>query len=161
MSPNIAAEAYKRSKDDRLLKWVFQKSDMTLQEFFEYFTRNDNFPVLVFFHDNFAGYAWLNGLSCKRAFAHFCFFNSVWGSTETIADAVLDYWFAMPDKDGTHLFEVLVGATPEDNRLAVRFNKRMGFNQIGVIPYMEHNKPCVISYKTRSEHNGRKKSKRT
>ena len=157
MTPSIASEAYTRTKEDGLLKWVFQDELLTFPQFLEYFTTPTNFPVLVFDKDMFAGYAWLNGLEGKRGFGHFCFFKRAWGETLRLGNAVLDYWFAMPS-GSEFIIHVIVGSTPTDNSLALRYNRKLGFEQIGVIPYMDHGKPCMISFKTREMHYGRKKS---
>ena len=151
VNPQTVVAAYERTKEDGLLTLVFHR-EMEMDDFFLYFANPQIHPVLVFWNDLFAGYCWLNGVSESRAFGNFCFFRSVWGNTIDLGRHVLDYWFAVPGVNGEPLLNVLIGSTPEDNRRAVAFVRRLGFSVLGVIPHMVGDKPCVISYKTRIEH---------
>lgn len=151
-----AQEAYRRTQEDGLLRWVFATSDFSLDQFARYFAPGSgNFPLLMFSDDQFAGYAWLNAVIDKRAFCHYCFFKTVWGRrTIPLAKAVIEYWLHVPCETGGFLFNVLIGSTPTDNRKAIRFLKHINFREVGVIPKAAPSGDAMISYVTRDSYYG-------
>lgn len=151
----MAQEAYRRTKEDGLLYWVFASREFSVEKFRRYFAAGSgNYPVLMFVDGAFAGYAWLNAVSDKRAFCHYCMFKDVWGKrTLQIARAVIEYWLNVPCETG-YLFNVLIGSTPVENRKAIRFLKHIKFTEVGVIPKAAANGDAMISYVTRDSYYG-------
>lgn len=79
--------------------------------------------------------SWLNRWGFNHAFVHHCFFPEAWGkSSVEIGKMILKYWFSMKKDSGEPILDVIMGKTPESNRLAVKFIKRMGFTIIGTVP---------------------------
>ena len=79
--------------------------------------------------------AWLNGVEDKRAWFSFNVFKNFWGkkSIEAICLA-RDYWMNMQDNRGQFIFNVLMGVTPSNNRLALRMMKLCGATSLEEIP---------------------------
>lgn len=104
-------------------------------DFFRFLVLGKSLVFIVMEEDKIIGMCWLNSFHKEIACGHFIFFREVWGKkTIEAGRAVLDYWFAM-EKDGRKLFKVIVGRTPADNKLAVSFIKRIGFEVLGEIPH--------------------------
>lgn len=81
------------------------------------------------------GLSWLNKWGFNHAFCHHCVFPEVWGKhTAEIGNMVLKYWFGMNRDNGDPILDVILGKTPENNRLAVKFVKTMGFTILGTVP---------------------------
>ena len=102
-----------------------------------------------------AGVAWLSNFGHNSAAANFCVFREFWGKNALIlAKHSLDYWFSF-QVDGKPLLKVIFGQTPEHNRLATMFLRRIGMKVLGTIPYMgydpyeDRDVGLVISYITR------------
>lgn len=99
------------------------------------------------------GFAWFNEVSDNHCTGHFCFFKETWGkSAFRLAEAVLRYWFAMPNSVGAPLFDVIIGRTPSENRLAVRFIRKLGFVVVGEIPKIANGEPLTVSYLERERY---------
>lgn len=114
-----------------------------------------NVPVFFFRDTEPLGVAWLNGLSGGIAFAHFCGLKAALGSTQKIGRLALNYWMSFARTDGGPLLSVILGITPDNNRLAVSFIRRIGFHPLGVIPgilwdaYAAERVGALVSYYAR------------
>ena len=103
-----------------------------------------------------AGMAWLSGLETyangQRAVASFCAFNDYQNPSQTDAMAafVLDYWFNCLNLD------IIVGMTPAANVIAVRFIKRIGFQETCRIPNYSalfgKKTDCVVTYMDKDQY---------
>lgn len=106
-----------------------------------------NVPVFFFDDREPLGFAYLNGLMGGVAFAHFCGLKSALGKTQKIGDMVLSYWM-----ENFKFLHLILGLTPENNRLALRFIRSIGFTSLGVIPgvlydaYAAEHVGGVVSY---------------
>ena len=114
-----------------------------------YLIEDEGEPAAIMWLDNWAG-------RCARI--HFCVFRRAHGPKALdIGRFVTDWLLCATGQDGTKSLDVLVGVTPETNRLAIRFIKRLGFQMVGTIP---HAVPmadgsqvgAVISYLKENEH---------
>lgn len=85
----------------------------------------------------------------KSAFGGFVFFREFWDAktSDAAGRAVLQHWFTVDKLD------VVMGATPEPNHLAVRYILRLGFERACVIPGLHAFKgnscAAVITYFTK------------
>lgn len=79
--------------------------------------------------------AWLTNVSGGAAFVHYCALGLFKRST---GKALLEYWCKFRNPDGTRLFHLLLGITPETNTAALRVLRIMGFTSIGTIPNYCH-----------------------
>ncbi len=111
-----------------------------------------NLPVFLFERGRPEpiGWAWLNGLSQRYAFAHFLFLRESWGKhTMDMGRALVRYWFALGDPP---LLDVLIGNIPSSNKSAIGFVKRLGWSVVGEIPHMAYDGAMTITYCNRSEY---------
>jgi len=137
---NIQSEIIKKIWDklaeEGLHTIVFYDADIrNRDQFLEFMQMPTNLPLIIFANKQIAGFAWLNSVSAKFAFSHFAFFKSSWGKfTDEIGKKVLDYWFSIPDDDGSQLFDTLIGAVPEFNQRAIKYAERIGYTKLGTIP---------------------------
>jgi hypothetical protein len=88
-----------------------------------------NFSVIVMDarEKKIAAVGWLNNFERGTAQIHFCFYGFPHPGAGI---KVLEYYSKFP---GLH---VIVGITPEEYTTAIRYAKRIGFKEIGVIPNM-------------------------
>lgn len=107
-----------------------------------------------------AGFFWLKQFGPKSAFINYCFFKDYWGRKSLdISKACMDYIFSRKDCREDFALDVLLGLTPADNKLAVKFLIANGMKVLGKVPKVlydcEKNKTVdgVFSYKLR-EGNG-------
>ena len=107
-------------------------------------------PQFILYNQTIAGFTWLSEIGKNSAVGNFCFFKPFWGYgiPEELGQMVLDYWFSFPGKDKP-LFDIIIGKTPEWNRKAVSYIKKLDFTILGTIPYLSRGRGMVISYKTR------------
>jgi hypothetical protein len=77
--------------------------------------------------------AWLNGLEARGAKCHFC---SIGPYRRGAGEEAVKFWSWWKWTDGTPLFKVIVGITPELYKAAVKALKLVGFTVIGTIPLM-------------------------
>lgn len=131
---------YDRLKQEDLFPVVFHENpELTPIEFLNFFANPRNLLIMyaVKEQENFepAGLAWLSEVTnCQdtltRATGSFVFFKKYQSQQYTgpLAHRTLDYWF-----NQLHI-DTIIGLTPENNRLASTFIKRVGFREIGRVP---------------------------
>lgn len=89
----------------------------------------------------------------KRAAGNFMFFKEYWNRSDSLAlgTAVIRHWFEEMK------FDVIFGVTPKQNRAAIMFIHRLGFQQVGEIPaftiYKGQRCPAVINCMTKERWN--------
>lgn len=105
----------------------------TFAEFLAFIRRPGTLPVFVVDtrQPHICFMAWLTELRDRCAKAHFC---GVRGIARGMVNAVLEYWDSFTAADGSPLFAVLTGITPETNADALRLVKISGFEVVGTIP---------------------------
>jgi hypothetical protein len=156
LSDDRILEIVRKCQEDGTFKRVFCEGGITDgKQFVEEMKRPQNVAVFVFRGTEPIGFAWLNGIAGKHAFAHFCFMVSAWGpDTEPAGRMLLDYWMSL-QAYGEPVLDVIIGATPK-NGFAASFAERIGFTRVGEIPRMIYNRysgqkvPAVILYYMRS-----------
>lgn len=74
-------------------------------------------------------FAMMDTFSAESAHFHHCHFRAGWKHTLETAKAVLA-WL----REACPSVSTLIGVTPADNRLAIRYAERCGFKILGVIP---------------------------
>lgn len=81
-------------------------------------------------------FSWINNIYDGHAFIHFNTFKRTW-KNESISLLKLsaNYWLSKKNNEtGKKILHVLMGAIPEDNRLAIRAVKKCGAVEVGKIP---------------------------
>jgi hypothetical protein len=138
---------------------VFLEGGVTTPEdLVEMFKRPVNLPVFAFRGREPIGFAWLNGLSGSRAFAHFCMLDAARGREAFRAFRLfLAYWMSL-SSGGEPIFDTLLGVVPAKNELAIRFVEMCGCVRVGEIPqmiqdaYTGEKVSAVILYYSRVNH---------
>jgi hypothetical protein len=127
---------------------VFYDGTITTPEAFKATMQKPaNVPVFFFDGTEPLGFAWLNGLNSGLAFAHFGGLKAAKGRSVKIGQLAVRYWMA-----NFKFLQVILGITPQPNRLAVRFIERIGFRVLGEIPnvlwdaYRAEKVSAVLSY---------------
>ena len=72
-----------------------------------------------------AAVTWLNNIKDGTAECHFCMLGP---PHPELGRTVLEYWSALPG------VKVIVGCTPENYTTAIKYAKRIGFKEAGMIP---------------------------
>ena len=129
---------------------VFNETVKTSDDFLRLFKSPNVFPVLAGINGIAMGAAWLTDVGPNSAVGHFCMFKSSWGFySYDVGEEILKYWFSLK-KDNKPMLDVIIGRTPADNRKALKYIERLGFQLLGTIPYLSGGKGLVISYITRA-----------
>jgi hypothetical protein len=154
---------YELMLDSKALSSVFYDgSCQSFSAFLEMFSQPDMHYWLLYYEGQLCGIAWMNGMVNKRAFAHFCMLKNVYGrrsdgmsKSVAIGRFCLASWLNHKGDDGQYLIDVLVGITPERNKMAIKWVQRVGFVRAGTIPFAVwmgdsgESEPGVLSYATR------------
>jgi RimJ/RimL family protein N-acetyltransferase len=154
-SPENLVSIYTRLHDEGLWDIVFHDNpDMNLRGFMNFFGSPGVLMQVINIVDgdgikDMAAIAWLANVERykdrQRAMASFCVFKDYQSPSVTspMSKLILDYWF------GALRMDIIMGLTPADNHLAVRFSKRIGFQELCRIPkysvYQGEYTDCVES----------------
>lgn len=138
-----------------LIDRVFWDRRMTDHEAFIRFCKDSHNLVQFVFADGVCcGFTWLNGITGKHAFGHFCFFPDIWGKRTMDAGRLVEsYWLLLSGPDGP-IIDTILGMIPGFNKLAQRYAERLGWTYLGTIPEMLSNQvggraDAVILYRSR------------
>lgn len=156
---------FSRIREERLLSKAFYEGDVqTSDEFLQAMKHGTN-RLFIIYRDQpkdpkdreILGITWLNGFRKRSAYMHQCLFRNAWGKeSPEIGKAILDQLLHLSDSRG-YVFDVLIGLTPANNRLAVTWLQKVGLNIIGEIPdaawdnKLGKSIPALISYAQREE----------
>lgn len=131
----VLAEGYLRFEQEGTLDSIFHQGPSTLTNFLTQFVKEQQ-AILTFLKGNqHIGFAWFNYLStignskAKKAEAGMAFFRKTHPRDALLACAMgTDWVFEELNVD------VMFGVTPEKNKAAVKFFKRLGRDFYGPIP---------------------------
>ena len=130
-------------------KTFYDGSIQTADQFLAYMKGPLTFPLIVG-NGRPMGLGWLTDIVPGRACLHFCILNAG-KSVYEVGQAALDYWWSMGDVDSPLLYN-LIGVTPANNEMAVKFIRRLGFTTFPEVPglmfdaYLGDRVPGIISY---------------
>lgn len=133
---------WKRMHDDGTFNmFCHELPDMNFMQFVNVLTTKSYCRIqLVIGHDEegtakeHAGIVILDNIlyndHTKRAMGNFAFFKEYWHRNDSLqlGKAVMDHWF------NNMKFDVISGLTPRNNRAAISFIKRLGFQILGDLP---------------------------
>ena len=139
-------------------KVFYDDSVRNTTEFIDFLKRDDHSVFFVKFKGEHVGFFWLSPFIQKSAFINYCFYKTFWGKeTLKISQTCLDYILHEKNAYGEYVIDVLLGLTPANNKLALRFSKKIGMTVLGKVPglitYCRHNNTVagVLSYKRRDK----------
>lgn len=105
-----------------------------------------------------AGCVWLTGFQDRLAQVHFCVFREFWGKDALgLGRHCLRELIHKTCTDGEYWLDMLLGLTPADNPLALRFAKMCGWKQACVLPCGMYDAkerksfPVILSVVTRED----------
>lgn len=117
--------------------------------FVDFLHREDVHPLVMLADSRIGGVAWLSHVIGRSAWAHFGMLKWAYREhTHKLALAALDYWDAFDTPDGEPFLRVLLGATPKRLSKALSFVRRVGFVEVGEVPYIDDGHPVVMTYRT-------------
>ena len=143
-------------------KIVFYSGGIQTAEDFKLFFKNPHVVShTIWGNSGIELLAWLTHFGKNYAYAHFCTFPSAWGKrTRNLAKQTLEYWFGW-SPGGEPLLDVILGQTPANNRLAVKYIESIGMNTLGTVPLCavgDKRAGLVLSYITREDFYGTRTS---
>lgn len=140
-TPDVLVEVYNKLKSEDLYQVVFHDNPaMNILEFMNFFNAPSvSLQIVNRIEGNqikeMAGLSWLAALESyggnrQRAVGSFCVFKDYQSPnmTDPMSKMVLDYWYDCLGLD------IIVAMTPAANVLALRFIKRLGFQELCRIP---------------------------
>lgn len=132
----LLADACLRWMKEGTLETIFHEGFLGVKWMIEWFLCPENTTLAAFRGQEFCGLGWFlqprKFANNIRAECGLGFFRQQSNRTQNldIGRMMLDWVFE-------HLaVDVLYGATPEPNKLALRFAKKLGFNVYGPVPYV-------------------------
>ena len=158
------AQVYRRIVSEETVYRVFYDGSVRNTNDFIEFIRNKKNEIYFVEYDGIeAGFFWLTRFRHKSAFINYCFYKNFWGSKAfTVSQLCIDYIFNRKDKYGQFTLDVLLGLTPANNKLAIKFLLKNGMTVLGKIPGILYNytedtpMDGILSFKHR---NGKSKYK--
>ena len=149
---DLIVSLYHELDADGVIEAVFRDDMQDAKAFVKSMKHPENLPVFVLVDGDILGVAWLNGIKKNCAFSHFVFVKRCLGKHSIeMGRRLLGYWFALPSGDG-FIFDVLIGNIPARNRLAINYIKKLGYKELGKIPYLADGEPMSVSYIERIDH---------
>ena len=125
-------------------------------DFVEYFSSPENHVYGIYLEGEPGGLAWLNGHEGRSARVHFTSLSPrVYREHAVPMGRCFTQGMLNASRGGEYVLDVLVGVTPSDNRLALRFIRRLGFARVGEVPHAlwlagrRQSGAAVVSYLTR------------
>ncbi|MDR1685197.1 MAG: hypothetical protein LBR82_01945 [Desulfovibrio sp.] len=130
-------ELWDRLCDSKIEKLTFYDGAATDHHSFRDFVRFHGTHFWAMFYDKEpAGFMWVNGIQGRSGYAHFAFFKEFRGEKAiTLGRFGNASILRFKDDKDRYLLDVLIGVTPRDYKLALRFVKRCGAVVCGEIPY--------------------------
>ena len=156
-SDTYLRQVFLRIAIEGTLHKVFFEKKINNNEDFIAFTRQKQHSVFfVKSGEEDAGFFWLTRFNEKSAFITYCFYKNFWGKKSLkVSKYCLDYLLEKKNVRGDYQYDVLLGLTPVNNRLAINFLIKSGMQVLGKIPGIftdyQQNKGIdgLLSYKNR------------
>lgn len=127
---SFLADVFEKMQAEGVLERVFYDGSVTTPEAFVKYMQSPANVSIFFVRDGEPlSFGWLNGIREGRAFAHFCTLKAGRGVTIDMGRIALGYWFSTFD-----FLAVILGMIAANNKLALRFVRRIGFTAVGEIP---------------------------
>jgi hypothetical protein len=138
----VMVEIFHAMKKNDLLQKVFYRGEVkTSEAWLEVVKRKANLVHTIWDIESKACLmiAWLNNFDRNSAFAHFCILPEGWRkNTVELGKMCLKHWFDFKNENGERLLDVVVGKTPDNNRAATIYLRRVGMKILGTIPMLDY-----------------------
>jgi len=156
---SLLKSIFVKMENEGLVSKAFPEGDVQTAEDFLYCMKSNANRLFLIFRDNkeILGIVWLNGFRARSAYMHHCLFKKVWGKdSPEIGKDVLNKLLSLKDAQG-YIFDVLIGMTPANNKLAVKWLEKIGLTILGEIPNAIWDRksgksvPGIVSYAQRKD----------
>jgi len=158
LTDECIAQIYRRIVSEETVYRVFYDGSVRDTNDFIKFIRDKNNEIYFVEYDGKeAGFFWLTRFIQKSAFINYCFYKNFWGKkTLTVSQLCIDYIFNKKNKYDQFTIDVILGLTPANNKLAIKFLLKNGMTILGKIPGLLYNytedttTDGIISFKHRN-----------
>jgi hypothetical protein len=135
-SDTFLAQVFRRIvREESVSKIFYDGSIQNSAEFIRFAKNRENEIFFVGYDGRDAGFFWLNRFRRKAAFITYCLYKDFWGDEGLlISRKCIDFLFARKDDHGEHRLDVLLGLTPANNKLAIKFLLKNGMTVSGKVP---------------------------
>jgi hypothetical protein len=135
-SDTFLAQVFRRMvREESVAKIFYDGSIQNSADFIRFAKNRENELFFVFYDGREAGFFWLNRFRGKAAFIAYCLYKDFWGDEALlISRKCIEFLFARKDVHGEHRIDVLLGLTPANNKLAVKFLLKNGMTVLGKVP---------------------------
>jgi len=135
-SDNSLAQVFRRIvREESVTKIFYDGSVRNSADFIRFVRNRENEIFFVAYDGREAGFFWLNRFRRKSAFISYCLYKDFWGDEALlISRECIEFIFDRKDGHGEHLIDVLLGLTPANNKLAVKFLLKNGMTVSGKVP---------------------------
>lgn len=125
---NSLAQIFRRIvREESVAKIFYDGSVRNSADFIRFVRNRENEIFFVSYEGREAGFFWLNRFRRKAAFITYCLYKNFWGADAfLISRECIEFIFARKDGHGEYLIDVLLGLTPANNKLAVKFLLKNG-----------------------------------
>ena len=163
-SDNSLAQVFRRIvREESVAKIFYDGSVRNSADFIRFVRNRENEVFFVTYEGREAGFFWLNRFRRKAAFITYCLYKNFWGADALlISRECIEFLFTRKDGHGEYLIDVLLGLTPANNKLAVKFLLKNGMTVLGKVPDLVYDASAeatvdgIFSYKQRNGRAGLK-----
>lgn len=158
-SKSHLCQIYRRIiREDTARKVFLDGSVQNSRDFIEFFEKKKHHIYIVQYQGNEVGFFWTNEFNGNSVFITYCMYMKYWGEDSvTIGKNCIEQIFSQKNKFGDYRYNIILGLTPVDNTLALKFLTKIGMKIVGTIPgiiadyYKQTDTEGVISYICRNQ----------
>lgn len=135
-SDTFICEIYNLMEKEGTVQVVFSDGEInSASGFLSAMKYGTNALYFVELQNEIAGIIWLNRFKSKTCYVHFCAFQKYWGAGSVeIGRSAISQVLEMKNVDGDYALDTLLGLIPCNNIPAIKWLKKVGLQEIGVIP---------------------------
>lgn len=157
MPDSYLSKAYRRTVIEKTIHKVFYDGSINnTYDFINFFKQKHIELTFVTYGQDEAGFFWLSPFVRRSSFITYCFYKNHLQESLHISRACIADIFNRKDSDGRYKIDTLVGLTPANNRLALKFLRKIGMEISGTIPDLVYddtkhkNIDGILTYLSRS-----------
>lgn len=135
MPDSYLSKAYRRTVIEKTIHKVFYDGSINnTYDFIKFFKQKHIELTFVDYGKEEAGFFWLSPFVGRSSFITYCLYKNHLQESLLISRACITDIFSRKDSDGRYKIDTLVSLTPANNKLALRFLKKIGMEISGTIP---------------------------
>lgn len=122
-------------REESVYKIFYDGSVKNTHDFKKFAQDKENELFFVKYKGRDAGFFWLNRFRQKTAFITYCLYKEFWGKDAlAISKLCIEFIFERKNSFGEHLVDVILGLTPANNKLAIKFLLKNDMTIMGRLP---------------------------